>query len=104
MNDSSKKDMIDILQDYSEFEYESTIDKELVIPKIKSLNTKFKCASDAIDIEYEDNTRRKIFATRDIRVGDVLAVEKLYLTYFHDGIDYFHCHHCSDPFLDWNTL
>ncbi|KAJ8948436.1 hypothetical protein NQ318_007959 [Aromia moschata] len=63
-----------------------------VIPE-KQKNDLIQCASDSVEIKYTEDLGRHVLATKDIAVGDVLAIEK---PFCHILIDqqYVHCHEC----------
>ncbi|XP_018564419.1 SET and MYND domain-containing protein 4 [Anoplophora glabripennis] len=65
------------------------------IPEIpeNQKNTLIQCASDSIEIKRTENQGRHVGATRDIMVGEILAVEK---PFCHILIERFynHCHNC----------
>ncbi|XP_052829237.1 SET and MYND domain-containing protein 4 [Octopus bimaculoides] len=57
-------------------------------------SSQFPCASDAICMKYSKSKGRYISATRDINVGEVLAIEKPYSSVINDDHHSSHCHHC----------
>ncbi|KAJ8974015.1 hypothetical protein NQ317_006485 [Molorchus minor] len=56
-------------------------------------NELIDCASDALKIKYEDGIGRHVVATRDISIGEVVAVEKPFCHILIERI-YDHCHEC----------
>lgn len=56
-------------------------------------NKLIQCAADSVEIKHTDNQGRHVVATRDISVGEVLAIEK---PFCHILIEQFftHCHYC----------
>ncbi|KAJ9581406.1 hypothetical protein L9F63_023421, partial [Diploptera punctata] len=57
-------------------------------------NSKFPCASDCVEIKYSPEMGRYISATRDIKVGDVLAVEKPFASELDPKYFETHCYNC----------
>lgn len=103
VNDSSLRKMEKDLKKYSLMDvedYESTfLQQDPSVPQIKSIHQKFSCASDALDVKYSGPTGRKIVATRDIGVGEVLVVEKPYLAHNVEGKYYCYCSNCLQSFF-----
>lgn len=97
-DDPGRKEMERQLREYSAKDYEQTIDKELIMPKIESPSTKYPCASDAIEVEYSGYAGKKIIATRDIEIGEVLVVEKPYTVCLDKNNYYYYCHFCLESF------
>ncbi|XP_034194059.2 protein-lysine N-methyltransferase SMYD4-like [Osmia lignaria lignaria] len=71
-----------------------TIMKQL--PKLKICNTEAPCASDAITIKYNEKYGRHIVATRNINVGEVIAIEKPYLFMLKPDNLQTHCSNCLE--------
>lgn len=74
-------------------------DRKLEVPKISSKSKKFPCASDALDVEYTELGTKKVVASRDIKVGEVLVVEKPYMTFQRENYFYTHCSYCGLSFF-----
>ncbi|KAI4475035.1 hypothetical protein M0802_015321 [Mischocyttarus mexicanus] len=66
------------------------------IPKILSPNLEVPCASDAIVINYDDYYGRHIAASRDIKPGELIAVEKAYACMLDPINAYSHCANCLE--------
>ena len=67
-------------------------DKKL--PEIRSPNKKYPCASDAIDVAYNDEFGRHIVATRDIECGEILIVEEAFCTILDIDKLHLYCSNC----------
>lgn len=91
-----RKELVKQLKDYPLKEAE-IVDEECIIPEIKSPSKRFPCASDAVDIDYSmlnGQLERRLIATRDIDVGEVLVVEKHYFKSLKLDRLYTHCAYC----------
>ncbi|OXU16761.1 hypothetical protein TSAR_010123 [Trichomalopsis sarcophagae] len=75
------------------------------LPKVEDISSKksllkFKrherisCASDAIDLKYDEANGRHTVANRDINVGEILVFEKPYALLLKPERIYTHCSHC----------
>lgn len=80
--------------EHERYSYGIGVDIEHVVPELESRNSKYPCASDAIDVRYTKELGRHIAATRDIEVGEVLAIEEPYSKYINFENMYTHCSHC----------
>lgn len=102
----TKKELSEICKDYpSTLKDADILDEEGLIPKVKSPSKRFPCASDAVDIEYSSLNGipdRRIVATRDIDIGEVLIVEKHYFKCLKEDMLYTHCSYCMD--FAWTGL
>lgn len=63
-------------------------------PKLRSRNSKYPCASGAIDVRYSEKFGRHIVATRDIEIGDVLVIEEPYIAFPRPSERHSVCSHC----------
>lgn len=71
------------------------------IPKISgNPNKKIECASDCVEIVTDDVMGRHVVATRDIKPGEVLAVEKSYTAILLRKHYLTHCYNCLRPSLN----
>ncbi|XP_017884795.1 SET and MYND domain-containing protein 4-like [Ceratina calcarata] len=76
--------------------------KQPPVPEINNRNVEVPCASDAVRIEYNEEYGRHVVATRDIKPGEVVVVEKPYslmLTY--ENV-YSHCSNCLE--VSWANI
>lgn len=55
------------------------------------------CASDAVEIRYNEEYGRHIVATRDIHPGEIIAMEKNYFTFIYPAGMYLYCSYCVQP-------
>ncbi|XP_044252516.1 SET and MYND domain-containing protein 4-like [Tribolium madens] len=64
------------------------------IPIVTNNNPRIQSASDCIAVQEEENWGRFVVATRDIKIGEVLAVEKPFVVFV---VNEFlnHCHECT---------
>lgn len=74
---------------------EKILDEEDIIPEIKSPSEKYPCASDGIDIQYSKTFGRHIVATRDIDPGEILVVDRKFVSYLDDRKVHNYCNHCT---------
>ncbi|XP_012538700.2 SET and MYND domain-containing protein 4 isoform X1 [Monomorium pharaonis] len=101
LNDTSREKLrtkLDILQDKSvkkklctDIKAQSLVSS---LPTITSCNNEVPCASDAVAIEYNERCGRHVVATRDIRPGEVIAVEKPYSLILQQENGQTHCSNC----------
>ncbi|XP_014222208.2 SET and MYND domain-containing protein 4-like [Trichogramma pretiosum] len=57
-------------------------------------NRKIPCASEAVEIRYNKRYGRHVVASRDIEIGEVLALEPPYALQLGTACLYTHCSHC----------
>ncbi|XP_046483221.1 SET and MYND domain-containing protein 4-like isoform X1 [Neodiprion pinetum] len=67
---------------------------EYQLPEIISLNKEVPCASDALAIKYSKELGRHLVATRKIKPGEILAVEKPFCSILMPENVYTHCSNC----------
>ncbi|XP_076545140.1 protein-lysine N-methyltransferase SMYD4-like [Osmia lignaria lignaria] len=73
-----------------------SIVKQSPLPELKICNTEVPCASNAITIKYNEKYGRHIVATRDINIGEIIAIEKPYsLILSHNNLQT-HCSNCLE--------
>ncbi|XP_012270289.1 SET and MYND domain-containing protein 4 [Orussus abietinus] len=75
---------------------------EYPLPKITSCNPEIPFACDAITIEYDDTFGRHLVATRDIKPGEILFVEKPYAFMLRPDNTYTHCAKCLN--VAWDSI
>ncbi|OWF54168.1 SET and MYND domain-containing protein 4-like [Mizuhopecten yessoensis] len=66
------------------------------LPVISSRNVKFPNASAAVTMEESEEMGRGIYAAEDIEIGDVLVVEKAYMSVSMPGCSILNCHNCCE--------
>ncbi|XP_033752597.1 SET and MYND domain-containing protein 4-like [Pecten maximus] len=66
------------------------------LPVITQRSKKFPNASIAVTMEESEETGRGIYATDDINIGDVLVVEKAYMSVTLPGFSVSNCHNCCE--------
>ncbi|KAK9302571.1 hypothetical protein QLX08_005453 [Tetragonisca angustula] len=76
--------------------------KQPLLPKIKAHNSEVPCASDAVIIKYNEEYGRHIVATRRIRPGEVIAVEKPYSLILTPDNVHTHCSNCLE--VSWANI
>lgn len=64
-----------------------------LIPEIKEKSDKIECASNAIEIKYTESQGRHVVATRDIKIGEIILVERAYSQILLEE-PFTHCHEC----------
>lgn len=98
--DSSRQCFENVLASYtSSKKNECIVDEECLVPIITNQSKEYPCASDAVDVKFSNAMGRYVVATRDIKVGEVLVVEKPYYQYLYDENRYTHCSYCMGPAL-----
>lgn len=75
---------------------EQSIIKQSSLPKLNMCNNEVPCASNAITIKYNEKYGRHIVATRDINVGEIIAIEKPYSVIFNPNNLQTHCSNCLE--------
>lgn len=96
LNDENRASLMKTLRKHDSTKLsDKYIDEEDLIPEIASRHAKFPCASDAVDVRFNKKFGRHLVATRDIEIGEVLVVEKIYsqAVDIEDKI-YTHCAYC----------
>lgn len=73
---------------------DNIFDEEAKLPELKSLNSSYPCASDAVKISYSKVFGKQIVATRDIKPGEILVIEKPYAKVLNNEKIYTHCTNC----------
>lgn len=76
--------------------------KQLPLPKIQTHNSEVPCASEAVTIKYNEEYGRHIVATRKIRPGEVIAVEKPYSLILTPDNVHTHCSNCLE--VSWTNI
>ncbi|CAK9808876.1 SET and MYND domain-containing protein 4 [Anthophora quadrimaculata] len=71
---------------------------QLPHPKINSYNVEFPCASDALNVKYNEEYGRHIVATRNISPGEVLTIEKPYSFLLTPKNIHTHCSYCLEVY------
>ncbi|XP_018573238.1 SET and MYND domain-containing protein DDB_G0273589-like [Anoplophora glabripennis] len=66
------------------------------LPEIKNKNKFIESSSNSIAIRLDENRGPLIVATKDIRIGEVLAVEAPYVSQTDIINKYLHCHECLE--------
>lgn len=94
--ESEKTIMRRLLKEFKKYPYEK-FDKNFVnhLPDAPTSNPFIKGASDAIKIKYSNKLGRHMVATRDIKVGEVVMVQKAYVAVHNPESIYFYCWYCS---------
>ncbi|RLU24101.1 hypothetical protein DMN91_004310 [Ooceraea biroi] len=69
-------------------------ENEAPLPTIASCNNEVPCASDAVAIKYDKRYGRHVVATRNIRPGEVVAVEQPYSLILKQHNMQTHCSNC----------
>lgn len=64
------------------------------VPEIHSPSSEAPCASDAVAIKYSEKYGRHLVATRKIKPGELLILEKPYCSKLEEENMYTHCAHC----------
>ncbi|XP_012270272.1 SET and MYND domain-containing protein 4 [Orussus abietinus] len=77
-------------------------EKEYPLPEIASCNPEVPVASDGVQIKYDDIFGRHLVATRDIKPGEILVVEKPYALVLAPERRYTHCAKCLT--IAWNGI
>ncbi|XP_029038440.2 SET and MYND domain-containing protein 4-like isoform X2 [Osmia bicornis bicornis] len=75
---------------------EQSIVKQSPLPELKQCNKEVPCASDAITIKYNQKYGRHIVATRDINIGEIIAIEKPYSLILNPNNLQTHCSNCLE--------
>ncbi|KAJ8946919.1 hypothetical protein NQ314_008718 [Rhamnusium bicolor] len=65
-----------------------------ITPRIINKNALIDAASDALEIQINEKFGRHIVATKDIKIGDVIAVEKPFAHLLFPKNRWLHCHEC----------
>ncbi|XP_057324272.1 SET and MYND domain-containing protein 4-like [Microplitis mediator] len=94
--ESEKTQMRRLLKEFKKHSYE-LFNKNFVnlLPDAPTSNPFIKGASDAVKIKYSKKLGRHLVATRDIKVGEVVLVEKAYVSVHIDETKYSYCWYCS---------
>ncbi|KAJ8666970.1 hypothetical protein QAD02_008632 [Eretmocerus hayati] len=71
-------------------------------PLLISYQQEIPCASETVGIEFDNQYGRKVIATKNIKPGDILAVEKMYCFALDPSAFYSHCSHCAK--VAWASL
>ncbi|KAJ8946913.1 hypothetical protein NQ314_008712 [Rhamnusium bicolor] len=66
------------------------------IPTIKNKNPLIDAASDSVEIGKNEKWGRYVMATKDIKPGDIICVEKPYAQEVAVTSKYLHCHECLE--------
>ncbi|XP_012286362.1 SET and MYND domain-containing protein 4 isoform X2 [Orussus abietinus] len=77
-------------------------EKEYPVPTITSCNPEVPFASDAVAIKYDNIFGRHLVATRDIKAGETLIVEKPYELFLASEHMYSHCVKCLN--IAWSSI
>ncbi|XP_058807457.1 SET and MYND domain-containing protein 4-like isoform X2 [Phymastichus coffea] len=95
LSDNNKEEITKKIQSATKFNMQKSQSNmtRQVLPNIVK-NNKIPCASDAVDIKYNVNYGKHIVATRNISVGEVLAIERPYTLQLKLDHIYTHCSHC----------
>ncbi|KAK7098630.1 hypothetical protein V1264_002883 [Littorina saxatilis] len=64
------------------------------LPTLLKRSSQMPCAADFLEIKDEAGRGRGLYASRDIKVGEVLIVEKPYTSIVLSDHHLSHCHHC----------
>ncbi|XP_076545393.1 protein-lysine N-methyltransferase SMYD4 isoform X2 [Osmia lignaria lignaria] len=75
---------------------EQSIVKQSPLPELKQCNMEVPCASDALTIKYDEKYGRHIVATRDINIGEIIAIEKPYSLILNPNNLQTHCSNCLE--------
>lgn len=98
VRDSDRNELARALKDYSASKYKSTIDQDPEVPVIERPHSKIPYISDAIEIEHFGPFDRKIIATRDIELGEIIVLEEAYSLLQFEKFFYTHCSFCLSSF------
>ncbi|XP_068990065.1 SET and MYND domain-containing protein 4-like isoform X3 [Neodiprion pinetum] len=72
------------------------------MPKISAPNVKIPCASDAIAVEHSAKLVWHLIATRKIKPGEILILEKPHCTILDHWSIYIYCSHCLQ--ISWTLI
>lgn len=95
-----RQNMEESLKSYSVAKYKDVADEGPILPELKSPNEKIPCLSDAVDIVYSDTFGKRLVATRDIDIGEVLVIDKPYTLIPFERFSYFYCSNCLGSFFN----
>ncbi|XP_044006082.1 SET and MYND domain-containing protein 4-like [Aphidius gifuensis] len=105
----NEKDQLNMNKMLKEFQATKTIDKtnykwdyQGIAPKLKGENPMIPGLSDAVTLKYSDEFGRHMIATKDIKPGDVLSVQKPYASIINASMKYELCWHCGKQ--TWSGL
>lgn len=85
----------------SNFQKTALIDsKKLKLPQIK-LSKKVSCVVESVKLKYDEKYGKHMVANQDIRPGEVIAVEKAFLSFPLKTKQYVVCSHCLSQ--SWNA-
>ncbi|XP_044005426.1 SET and MYND domain-containing protein 4-like [Aphidius gifuensis] len=82
--------------------YKVTYNEHPSMVQLKNENPDIPGASDAITIKYDENYGRHIVATRDIKPGETLLVQKPYAAVLYPSMRYNHCWYCRKQ--TWSSI
>ncbi|KAB7497668.1 SET and MYND domain-containing protein 4, partial [Armadillidium nasatum] len=75
------------------------ITEVLTTPQVNyGVNRTLTCASDAVEVKINEKTNKGLYATKDIDPGDVIMVEKPYVSALYRENFETHCHNCFKRF------
>lgn len=103
--DVGRSEQEEILKDYlySESIYKEISNEQPEVPLIKSPSSQIPYMSDAVEVVYSGPFEQKLVATRDIDIGETLAVEdKPYSQFLLDKYSFVYCSHCMCSL--WNSI
>ncbi|XP_046414095.1 SET and MYND domain-containing protein 4-like [Neodiprion fabricii] len=72
------------------------------MPKISAPNVKIPCASDAIAVEHSAKLVQHLIATRKIKSGEILILEKPHCSILNQRSIYTYCSHCLQ--ISWTLI
>ncbi|XP_015595631.1 SET and MYND domain-containing protein 4 [Cephus cinctus] len=77
-------------------------EKEYPLPILTSRNPEVPCAADSVAVKYNEMYGRHVVATRDIKPGEVLAIEKPYTMVLAPENAFTHCANCLK--ISWASI
>lgn len=103
LNEGNKKELEKKIQSATEITTQKSQSRNArkSLPNIVR-NNRVPCASNAIDLKYDENYGRHIVATHDISVGEVLVIERPYALLLNPDHIYSHCSHCFGR--SWDSI
>ncbi|KAH0541192.1 SET and MYND domain-containing protein 4-like [Cotesia glomerata] len=97
--ESEKATIKRLLKNFKKYSYKpfdkNTICSTNYLPKTPKSNPLIKGASDAIKLNYSEIYGRHFLATKDIKVGEVILVQKAYASVHNRDYMYSYCWNCS---------
>lgn len=105
LNDINKEKLkikLHQLKQQSNNQLKNHLKKNVEFFKVKSRNIEAPCASDALEIKYNDIYGRHVVATRDISIGEFVVTEKPYSIVLDKEYIRNHCFNCLN--VSWASI